>query len=619
METLLIHQPFRFDVLEACLPTIIPRNLLVIGGCLERAGFPVHIHDMQIPRLPPESIQAAIAAASPGLVGIAIHAAPYVPATKACCEAVKAADPDVPIVVGGIFTSSYKEKIFDVIPEIDAVVLNEGEETIVDLAGAIRSGRSLETVPGIIYKRADGELVTTCERPMIADLRDLPVPAYDLLDLQRYRRPGILPPYIEAQRGCPYSCKFCGVHYPNRGNSVRYRDPVAVVDEAEMLHDRYGFRQFFFSDDTFNMNRRFVTAICEEMIARDLPSKVRWTAYTRADRTEPDLARLMAAAGCYSTAMGVETGSKRDTKDINKGESVNDYARGIQICKEVGIDVHALIIFGFPDVTHADIPMAARFILDARPTICQFFMFHPVPGTAFFDESEENGLYYRFERLEDWYNTDFIEPPLCDTKHLTKADVIRYFVLYNLAFHCYESPGEDPELQQRLLRDAVPHRKEEVVTVRTGRQAMYSSPVLPDGMTYADMFKNLRPLSELQYEVLLRCNGDFTIEEIATRVGKLFDFDDDDALLYVVHALAKFEQLELIHELAALNEFSHLLQRHERTEVTAAAGRPSANADGNGSGRDGSRAPAALPVLQPSEEAVYAVLPPPNRAAPALG
>lgn len=573
MQILLIHQPFRFDIIRAVLPNIVPRNLLVVGAALERGGFPVYIHDMQLDALEPESVRDAVRKYRPGLVGIAIHAAPYIPATKACCEQVKAEDPNVPIVVGGIFTASYKEKIFEVIPELDIVVLNEGEEAIVDLASAIRDSRPLSTVSGIIYKDASARIYTTAPRPMINDLKTLPSPAYHLIDLHRYRHtPGMLPPYIEAQRGCSYSCCFCGVHYPNRGSVVRYRDPIAIVDEIQQLADEYGYERFFFSDDTFNLNHKFVTAICEELIARGLPSKIRWTAYTRADRTDPDLARLMATAGCYSTAMGVETGSFRDTKDINKGETVNEYMRGIQICREAGIEVHALIIFGFPDVTHNDIPMAARFIRDASPTICQFFIFHPVPGTEFFAESEKHGLHYRFGKLEDWYNNDFIEAPLCDTKHLTKEDIIRYFVLYNLAFNSYESQGNDPVLQDRLLRNAIPHKRKEVVAIRTGERVLYSSPTLPEGMRYADLFKNTRQLDELQYEVLLRCNGDFTVEEISDRVAKLFDFTQDEALRYVVNALYRFQQSKLIHELPLLEEqFEHLLWRLKPTPEIALA------------------------------------------------
>jgi hypothetical protein len=283
--------------------------------------------------------------------------------------------------------------------------------------------------------------------------------------------------------------------------------------------------------------------------------------------------------------MGVETGSHRDTESINKGESVNDYMKGIKTLQEAGIEVHSLVIFGFPEVTHLDIPMAAKFLLEAKPNISQFFIFHPGPGTEFFEEPKKHGLYFRFEKLEDWYKMDFIEEPVCDTKYLTKEEIIKYFILYNKAFHCYESPGEDPALQQRLLRDAIPRKKSEVVTVRTGANALYSSPSLPRGFVYADLFRNTRRLDEMQYEVLLRCNGDFTVEEIAERFAKVFDFTDEDALTYVVNALYRFGQAGLIHELPALAEFKELLP--EPYESRAA---------GNGNGHRGE----VLPVVEKS-------------------
>jgi radical SAM superfamily enzyme YgiQ (UPF0313 family) len=593
MKTLLIHQPFRFDLHERVRPNIIPRNLLVVGTCLESNGFPVKIHDMQIDRLMPDSIPGAIREYQPDMIGISIHAAPYIPSVKACCEAAKASHPNIPIVTGGIFTSSYKEKIFDVIPELDIVVLNEAEDAIVDVARALSERRPLSTVPGIIYKDEDGRPVTTSTRSMLSDIKKIPIPNYELMDVRRYVRSGFLPPYIEAQRGCSFTCKFCGVHFPNRGNTVRYRDPMHVAEEIGILHDKYEFQQFFFCDDTFTLNNKFAAQICEQIIARGLNTKVRWTCYTRADRTTPEIVKLMKRAGCYSVAMGVETGSHRDTKSINKGETISDYHRGIQICKDAGLEVHSLIIFGFPEVSHLDIPMAAKFLLETKPTISQFFMFHPVPGTEHFEEHEKHGLHYRFDKLEDWYKNDFIEEPLCDTKYLTKEEIIKYFINYNLAFNCYESLGDDPELQQRLLRNAIPRMKKELVPVRTGKMALYSSP-LKLGFKYADMFKNTRNLDEMQYEVLLRCNGDFTIEEIAERFAKLFDYEYKDALLYVVNVLYRFERVEIIHELPALAEFNDLLPEayqplaeEEPVKVAAASNGHAAATNGNGASSNG--------------------------------
>lgn len=567
MKTLLIHQPYRFDLYKKCLPTVIPRNLLVIGACLKRAGFPVRVLDMQINEWGPESITRAIKEYSPDLVGFSIHAAPFIPSIKTCCEMVKAVAPHVLITVGGIFTSTYKEKIFDFIPEIDIIVLNEGEETIVDLAYALENDCSLETVAGIVYKNGCGEVVETPPRPMLADLSMSPTPAYELIDLAAYNKPGVLPPPIEAQRGCSFSCKFCGVHYPNWERKVRYKDPKKIVDEIQLLHDKYKFRSFFFSDETITLNRNYIGNISQELIKRRLNTKMRWTAYTRADTIDSETAKLMARAGCYSLALGVETGSQDELDSINKNASVVDYKKGIDIIKAAGMEVHTLIIFGFPEVGHNDIRMTAKFIKETNPTVCQFFIFHPVPGTDFFANPAHHGLLYSINNIEDWYKFDFIEQPLCDTQKLTKEEIIKYFLTYNFAFRSYENLDEDILLQERLLRNAFPRKRKEVVILRTGTRCLYSSPFLPEGELYTDMFKNCRQLNELQYEILLHSNGDFTIEEIAERIASIFTISNEDGLFQTVHLLRKFEELRLIHKLPALDEYSSILESPQSPPV----------------------------------------------------
>ena len=286
---------------------------------------------------------------------------------------------------------------------------------------------------------------------------------------------------------------------------------------------------------------------------------MRWTAYTRADGIDPGLARSMAEAGCYCLALGVETGSQDELDSINKSASVNDYKKGIKIIKDAGMDVHTLIIFGFPEVKHGDIQMAAKFLMETEPTMSQFFIFHPVPGTEYFASPEKFGLHYNVEKINDWYKFDFIEEPLCDTKHLNREEIIKYFILYNIAFKSYENLGEDPDLQQRLLRNAIPRRRKEVVFTRTGKINLYSSPFLHANLKYADLYKNTCRLDDIQYEVLLRCNGDFAIEEIAEVISKLFNFSEKNSLIYIVNALYKFEQLKLIYDFPGLKELNHLI------------------------------------------------------------
>ncbi|MCU0289521.1 MAG: radical SAM protein, partial [Acidobacteria bacterium] len=421
---------------------------------------------------------------------------------------------------------------------------------------------NLESVAGIVYKTKDGDVIETTPRPMLENLSLSPTPAYELINLTAYNKPGLLPPPIEAQRGCSFSCKFCGVHYPNWGKQVRFKDIKKLVDEIQLLH-QYGFDSFFFTDETITLNRHYLADICHEMIARNLHTRMRWTGYTRADTIDKEIAELMVQAGCYCVALGVETGSQEELDSINKKANITDYKKGIKIIKDAGMDVHTLIIFGFPEVGHEDIALTARFLEETKPTLSQFFIFHPVPGTDFFANPDKHGLHYSVDTLEDWYKFDFIEAPLSDTKKLTREEIIKYFIMYNFAFRSYESIPGDIDLQKRLLRNALPRKRKEVVMMRTGKKCLYSSPFLPPGMVYADMHKNCRQLNELQYEVLLRCNGDFTIEEIAEKIAGYFNFSPENALTYVINLLFKFQELKIIHELDALAGYSSLIRQME--------------------------------------------------------
>lgn len=575
MKVLFIHQPYRFDIDPLVSPVVMPRNLLLLGAGLRRHGFEVRLHDMQPDALGPESIAPVVTGYQPDLVGLHIHAAPYLPAAAECVARVKECRPRAITVVGGIFTSILGEETFRHIPGLDVVALNEGEETAVRLAQALAEGRPLDEVPGIICRGKDGEPRRTAEVGPLDDPGGYPLPAYELLDVEPYRRPGILPPYVETQRGCPFACKFCGVHYPNWGNRVRYFKPERVADEVELVVRRLGFGQFFVTDDTFTASREHALAVCRALAARGLDREAAWAAYTRVDRVDPDLLRVLRGAGCFSLAVGVEAGSQKALDSINKRATLEQYRDAIAMIQEAGIAVHALFILGFPDVDHGDIAANARFLQETRPDITQFFIFHPTPGTEFWNRPQQYGIDLKVEKPSDWYKFDFVEEPLSPTRYLEKGEIIKYLALFNIAFRSLADPGEDAELQRRLVRDALPRKKKDVCFGWTGKRGFYYSPELPPGVKRMDLFHNCLQLNRLQYEVLLRCNGDHTIEEVADAVARLFALDAALALRTTVDTLRRFVELGIIHALQALAEYNGAAgQATDGTAATAAAGGP---------------------------------------------
>jgi anaerobic magnesium-protoporphyrin IX monomethyl ester cyclase len=548
MRVMFIHQPYRFDMSWFVLPKVIPRNLLLLGSCLRRDGFEVSIHDMQIQNLSIESIPEALQSFNPTLVGLHIHSAPHLPAVAQCINAVKAYNADIKVVVGGIFPSFIKERVFEFIPQLDFLALNEGEETIVNLARMLETNGDLKDVQGIIYRDSLGNIHNNGVLPPLADLNSYPLPAYDLINLANYNLDGIQHPYVETQRGCSYNCKFCGVHYPNWGSTVRYRNPEKVVDEIEIFSE-HQFKQFFITDDTFSLNRDHALSVCDEIRKRGLNNKIVWSAYTRVDRIDEELLQIMHDSGCRSLAIGVESGSQKALDSISKKASLEQYIKGIEMIKGAGIICHTLFIIGFPDVSHQDIQANARFLRETEPTITQFFMFHPTPGTEFFNEPQKYGLHYEIKELEDWYKFDFVEEPLCSTKYMEKNEIIKYYCLFNLAFKSLADSREDLQLQERLSQGGFPIRKRDVMFTWAGQYGLYWRPELPSNVIRMDLFRNCFRLNKIQYEILLRCNGDHTVDEISQVIAKLFDLNQENIPDLVHKTLKKFEELGLIDSL----------------------------------------------------------------------
>lgn len=550
MKVMFIHQPYRLDMSRLVLPRIIPRTLLLLGACLKRAGFEVKVHDMDINNLSLETIPDAIRSFNPNLICLHVHAAPYLPVVAQCISTIKSFNIEIKIAIGGIFPSMIKRNIFEFIPLLDYLVLNEGEETLVNLARCLELKGNPQEVHGLIYRDSTGVIHETSSLPPLKDLNSYLLPDYNLIDLSNYKQDGIQPPYIETQRGCPYSCKFCGVHFPNWGTTVRYREPKKVAEELEILSE-HQFKNFFITDDTFSLNREHAIDICNEIKKHGLHHKMTWSAYTRVDRIDEELLEIMHNSGCTSLAIGVESGSQKALDSINKKASLDQYINGIKLIKKSGIICQTLFIIGFPDVSHEDIQANARFLMETKPNITQFFMFHPTPGTEFSRELKNYGLHYKVNEINDWHKFDFVEEPLCPTKNLDKTEIIKYFCLFNLAFNSLADPNENLKLQERLSQGIFPIRKKDVMFTWTGKYGVYWRPVLPINVSRMDLFRNCFHLNKIQYEILLRCNGDSTVEEISETIAKLFDLNLEKSLHVVYKTLNKFEELSLINNLSA--------------------------------------------------------------------
>jgi radical SAM superfamily enzyme YgiQ (UPF0313 family) len=298
-------------------------------------------------------------------------------------------------VMGGLHVSALSKETFEYVPELDFIVIGEGEFTMLKLIDSLEKGDNPNKIDGLAFPK-DNQVVVTPPRAPIDDLDKLPIPAYHLLSLDRYR-PNEYKRDLNSlkfsamitSRGCPTGCKYC---YSSGfwGRKFRARSPKKVVDEVDFLVNHHNVGRIHFSDDAFTANPQRAKRICEELIRRDLNIKFRIMA--RADTIDRELLGLLKNAGCYQIDYGVESGSPRIMKNINKKLNLERALETFSQTKQKGIDVSIFIMLGLPGERHEDIMKTKDFIKKADIDKIVISITTIVPGSPLYFEALSKGL-----------------------------------------------------------------------------------------------------------------------------------------------------------------------------------------------------------------------------------
>jgi radical SAM superfamily enzyme YgiQ (UPF0313 family) len=291
------------------------------------------------------------------------------------------------IVLGGVHASAIPEFIIENYHElIDCVVVGEGEETMLELVDAFRSGSSLSGVEGIVYKSGE-KIVRTGRRPFIEDLDRIPPPDRDLIpqDLfvpnahnARYRKCLT----ILTSRGCPYNCSFCAARVVS-GKKYRMHSAEYVLNEMQSLKERYGARQLVITDDTFTINRGRLEQICRGMIDRRLD--LQWFCFSQVNTVDKETLSLMKRAGCYSIGFGVESADEGILKNMGKNIKPEQALETVHIANRLGLKTQTFYIFGSPGETREQMERTLAFSQEVDAVLSFYNMLVPYPGTKDFE------------------------------------------------------------------------------------------------------------------------------------------------------------------------------------------------------------------------------------------
>jgi hypothetical protein len=362
-----------------------------------------------------DAIAERVAALDADVVGFTSLGCNFASTIK-IARALRRLRPSTPIVLGGPHATILDREILERYDVFDAIVRGEADRTIAALANALDGRASLGTVAGVTYRDA-GTVVRSSDAPAVDDLDALPFPAYDAYPI---RELGLEMLAVDAGRGCPFHCTFCSTA-TFFGRRYRLKSSARLVDELDRLQRDYGVHRFTLNHDLFTVDKRKVRAFCAAVADRGYT----WSCSARMDCVDDALLAEMATAGCNAIYYGVETGSRRLQRVVEKNLDLDLFHPRVAASLAVGMRVTASLITGYPNETRADreetLALLGESVERYGPELdLQLHLLTPEPGTSLHNAFAETLAY-------DGNVTDFTFPAIePDDAALAASDPVTF-------------------------------------------------------------------------------------------------------------------------------------------------------------------------------------------------
>lgn len=400
----------------------------LLAAFIREKGFSVKMVDAEIES---EKVVPTIVEYQPKLVAIAVSGTNPSASTMNILgartileEISKKIDENISTILIGLHPSALPRRTLIQEP-VHMVCEGEGFFTLLDLL----LGKPLKNIKGLWYK--EGQRIISNPRAELIDPNKLPMPAWDLLSMNKYRahnwhcfgRINERTPYgiIYTSLGCPFSCTFCCINAIFGENKIRYRDPKRVIAEIDYLVSNYGVKNFKILDEMFDLNENHVIELCELIIERKYDLNM-W-AYTRVDTINERKLKKMKQAGINWLGIGFESGSKKIRVDVSKGRFDDEKIReAVKMIREASIYIGGNFIFGLPN----DDMVTMQETLDlAKELNCEYTNFYVAmayPGSKLYEEANPKDL------PDSWlgYSQFSYETKSLPTKYLKPAEILRF-------------------------------------------------------------------------------------------------------------------------------------------------------------------------------------------------
>jgi anaerobic magnesium-protoporphyrin IX monomethyl ester cyclase len=353
----------------------VPIGVYYIGALLKENDYDVEVLNWYNIHKTPEKIAEAFVEKKPDVIGFSILNANRWGGIE-IAEIAKQINPDVKIVFGGVAATFMWKHFLKHFPQIDFVVIGEGEYAFLKLVRLIEKGQhnKAKDIKGIAF-RSNGRIIKTKGIEVVKDIDTLPVPA-KYFEYQ----------HMSYSRGCPWQCAFCGSP-AFWGRKIRLHSPEYFVTQLELLYNK-GVTFFYVSDDNFTIKRDRVIDICRSILDRGL--NITWVAISRVNYVDEEMLYWMRKAGCTQISYGVESGSEKIRALLNKNIKTDEIKNAFALTHKYGIIARAYFIYGSPEESWETIQQTIDLMHEIKPLICVFYILEIYPGTKLYLDYQKN-------------------------------------------------------------------------------------------------------------------------------------------------------------------------------------------------------------------------------------
>ena len=387
MKILLLSPPTDSVIKSVIGVTGPPLGLAYLASIARSQGDDVRIIDSIAMDYTFEDITGQIKKFDPDLVGLTSTTS-MIPDAYKVAELAKEYNKEVKTVIGGPHVTFTQEETLMESPHIDFTVAGEGETSFSNLLLHLKGKKEIKEVKGISYRDSEKIIVTPPEQ-LIKDVDSIPLPAIDLLPMEKYKAGAKRFGTLMTSRGCPYNCIFCSSSL-QFGKVWRGHSTDRVLTELRRLVFDYGIHEIEFLDDTFTLNMKRAVEIAKNIKAENLD--IKWSGSARVNLFNEEIAKAMKDSGAHTIYFGIESGNQNTLDFIGKGIKLQQAVDSVRKGNEAGLHTLGSFIIGFPDDTVYEVKNTIKFSKKVKVKIAQFTIATPYPGTRLWQLAKSQNL-----------------------------------------------------------------------------------------------------------------------------------------------------------------------------------------------------------------------------------